>query len=90
MKYACYAFIGPIEVKIVFLLLQEGLLKELAKTFLCTIFCMSPEDDISNEVARVWEGKGGRLIHVVSSCRDDISQKKNGSDVLKVIVGKIY
>lgn len=71
------------------LLLQESLLKEAAKTYLCTIFCLSPENDISSEVAQIWEGKGGRLIHVVSCCREDLSQKENGSDLLKVIVGKL-
>ncbi|KAG6402297.1 hypothetical protein SASPL_139175 [Salvia splendens] len=66
---------------------KECLLKEVAKTYLCTIFCLSPEDDISSEVSQIWEGKDGRLIHVVSWCREDIFQKKNGSHVLKVIVG---
>ncbi|KAL1542487.1 inositol-1,3,4-trisphosphate 5/6-kinase [Salvia divinorum] len=66
---------------------KECLLKEVAKTYLCTIFCLLPQDDISSEVSRIWEGKDGRLIHVVSWCREDLSQKKNGSHVLKVIVG---
>ncbi|KAH6801669.1 hypothetical protein C2S51_033115 [Perilla frutescens var. frutescens] len=33
------------------------------------------------------EGKGGRLIHVVSCCREDLSRRENDADLLKVIVG---
>ncbi|KAL8517951.1 hypothetical protein ACS0TY_009305 [Phlomoides rotata] len=66
---------------------KECLLQKVASTYLCTIFCLSSEDDISSKVARIWEGKVGKLIHVVSCCRDDLCKKENGSDWLKVIVG---
>ncbi|KAL6501127.1 hypothetical protein OROHE_025324 [Orobanche hederae] len=66
---------------------KEFLLREMASTYSCTIFCFSAEDDISSEVARIWKGKGGTLIHVVSGCGADIQHKENGSAWLKVTVG---
>ncbi|KAI3470445.1 hypothetical protein Pfo_027108 [Paulownia fortunei] len=66
---------------------KECFLQEMARNYSCTIFCLSPEDDISSEVARIWEGKGGNFIHVVSSCREDLCHKENSSGLLKVIVG---
>ncbi|KAK6144844.1 hypothetical protein DH2020_021664 [Rehmannia glutinosa] len=59
----------------------------MARTYSCTIFCLSPDDDISSEVARVWEGKGGCFVHVVSSCRGDIYHKENSPVRLQVTVG---
>ncbi|KAK6144837.1 hypothetical protein DH2020_021657 [Rehmannia glutinosa] len=66
---------------------KECLLQEIARTYSCTIFCLSPEDDISSEVARVWEGKGGCFIHVISSCRGNLYHEENSSGCLQVTVG---
>ncbi|PIN00374.1 Inositol-1,3,4-trisphosphate 5/6-kinase [Handroanthus impetiginosus] len=69
--------------------LKECRLEEVARTYSCNIFCLSQEDDISIEVARIWEDKGGSYIHVVSNCREEVCRKESGSGSgwLKVIVG---
>ncbi|GFP82818.1 inositol-tetrakisphosphate 1-kinase 4 [Phtheirospermum japonicum] len=66
---------------------KEHLLQEMARTYSCTIHCFSLEDDISSEVARIWEGKEGTLIHVVSGRGADVCHKESGSGWLKVTVG---
>ncbi|KAL3650037.1 hypothetical protein CASFOL_006440 [Castilleja foliolosa] len=66
---------------------KEHFLQEMARTYSCTIFCFSPENDISSEVARIWEGNEGTLIHVVSGVGADVCHKESGSGWLKVTVG---
>ncbi|KAK4436026.1 Inositol 1,3,4-trisphosphate 5/6-kinase [Sesamum alatum] len=66
---------------------KESFLQEMSRTYSCSIFCLSPEANISSEVAQIWEDKGGSFIHVVSSCREDFYHKADCSGWLKVIVG---
>ncbi|KAL0382644.1 UNVERIFIED_CONTAM: Inositol 1,3,4-trisphosphate 5/6-kinase [Sesamum calycinum] len=61
----------------------ESFLQEMSRTYSCSIFCLSPEANISIEVARIWEDRGGSFIHVVSSCRENFYHKADCSGWLK-------
>ncbi|KAL3838338.1 hypothetical protein ACJIZ3_022929 [Penstemon smallii] len=68
---------------------KKNLLQERAKisSYKYFVFNLSPEDDLSSELARVWEDNGGSFIHVISSCREDIVNIESSFGWLKVIVG---
>ncbi|KAK4480320.1 hypothetical protein RD792_013390 [Penstemon davidsonii] len=66
---------------------KKDLLQEMAKisSYRYFGFNLSPEDDLSSELSRVWEDNGGSFMHIISSCRED--NKESSFGWLKVIVG---
>lgn len=53
------------------------------------MFSLSSNNDTLSQIAQIWDDKGGSVVHVVSSYKDDLFHKENGSGWLKVIVGKL-
>ncbi|EPS67723.1 hypothetical protein M569_07050, partial [Genlisea aurea] len=64
---------------------KESFLQEISSSYSCSIFSLSPDSDILNEVSRTWEGKG-HVIHVVSSQRENFCSRQHDSLWLNVLV----